>query len=266
MTMTVKFNPPQPPAKPRRFLVPRSRRLTCDVLHFHQQVPLCPHHRMIQLGTLDSLRKSTPQRISWPVLFLKAYGLLAREFPVLRQAWMPFPWPSIYEHDSSVGMLAIHREYKNEPWLFWGRFCAPENSSLMELQQLLNHYQTSPVERTFKRYLILSAMPSPLRRLLWWMNLKVSGNARSRRTGTFFLSTLSGSGAEIDMPPSFQTGVISYGPINAEGRSRLTLAYDHRLMDGRLVAQGLQRLEQILNDVLADELRAMLDSDARKSA
>lgn len=68
------------------------------------------------------------------------------------------------------------------------------------------------------------------------------------------------------MPPSFQTGVISYGPINAEGRSRLTLAYDHRLMDGRLVAQGLQRLEQILNDVLADELRAMLDSDARKSA
>lgn len=221
---------------------------------------------MIQLGTLDSLRKSTPQRISWPVLFLKAYGLLAREFPVLRQAWMPFPWPSIYEHDSSVGMLAIHREYKNEPWLFWGRFCAPENSSLMELQQLLNHYQTSPVERTFKRYLILSAMPSPLRRLLWWMNLKVSGNARSRRTGTFFLSTLSGSGAEIDMPPSFQTGVISYGPINAEGRSRLTLAYDHRLMDGRLVAQGLQRLEQILNDVLADELRAMLDSDARKSA
>lgn len=266
MSETVQLIPSQPPAKRRRFLIPRSRRLTCDVLHFHKQVPLCPHHRMIRLDSLDKLRKSVPQRISWPVLFLKAYGLLAREFPVFRQTWMPFPWASIYEHDSSVGMLAIHREYQNESWLFWGRFNSPENRSLIDLQQQLDHYQTAPVKQTFKRYLQLSAIPNPLRRLLWWFNLNMSGSARSRRAGTFFLSTLSGRGAEIDMPPSFQTGVISYGPIDPHGRSRLTIAYDHRLMDGLQVAEGLQRVEQILNGVLADELSAMLPIGVQKSA
>ena len=266
MSETVKFNSSQPPVKRRRFLIPRSRRLTCDVLHFHKQVPLCPHHRSIHLGLLDTLRKSVPQRISWPVLFLKAYGLLARECPAFRQTWMPFPWPSIYEHDSSVGMLAIHRDYEGESWLFWGRFHSPESTSLIDLQQQLDRYQTAPVKETFKRYLQLSAIPNPIRRFLWWYNLNMSGSARSRRAGTFFMSTLSGRGAEIDMPPSFQTGVISYGPMDTQGRSRVTIAYDHRLMDGLLVADGLKRIEQILNGVLADELSAMLSPGVLKLA
>ncbi len=63
----------------RLFYVPRSRRLTCDVLHFHKQVPLCPHHRMMDLGSLEPIRKACQTRISWPVLFLKAYSLMARE-------------------------------------------------------------------------------------------------------------------------------------------------------------------------------------------
>ena len=68
------------------------------------------------------------------------------------------------------------------------------------------------------------------------------------------------------MPPSFQTGVISYGPIDTHGRSRVTIAYDHRLMDGLLVADGLKRIEQILNGVLADELSALLNPGVLKSA
>ena len=130
---------PQHAGDRRRCLVPRSRRLTCDVLHFHQQVPLCPHHRMTHLGSLDAIRQACPVRVSWPVLFLKAYALLAKETPVFRQTWMSFPWPTIYQHDTSVGMLAIQREYRGEPWLFWGRFTSPENTPLPELQRRLDH-------------------------------------------------------------------------------------------------------------------------------
>lgn len=250
----------------RRFLVPRSRRLSCDVLHFHQQVPLCPHHRMFHLAPLEELRKSCPTRISWPVLFLKAYGLLAREVPVFRQTWMPFPWPSIYQHDTSVGMLAINREYKGEAWLFWGRFQSPENSSLIDLQQQLDIYQNAPVKQSFKRFLRLSSVPNPFRRLIWWFNMQLSGAVRARRVGTFFLSTLASRGTEIAMPPSFQTGVVSYGPIDSHGRSRVTLAYDHRLMDGLLVADSLQRIEQILHGVLADELKTLIPNVESKTA
>ena len=250
----------------RRFLIPRSRRLTCDVLHFHKQVPLCPHHRLFHLEPLEALRKSVPNRISWPVLFLKGYSLLAQECPVFRQTWMSFPWPTVYQHDTSVGMLAIHREYQGESWLFWGRFLSPEDSSLVDLQRQLDIYQTAPVRPTFKRFLQLSSIPNPFRRILWWINMQLSGATRARRVGTFFMSTLAGRGVEIDMPPSFQTGVVSYGPLDSHGRSRVTIAYDHRLMDGLLVAESLKRIEQILNGVLADELRTLLPVDESKPA
>lgn len=248
---------PQSAGNRRRFLIPRSRRLTCDVLHFHRQVPLCPHHRMYLLGPLEGIRKACPFRISWPVLFLKAYALLAKQTPVFRQTWMSFPWPTIYQHDTSVGMLAIQREYQGEPWLFWGRFPSPENTPLPQLQQQLDRYQQQPVEQVFKRFLQLSAIPNPLRRFIWWCHMQLHGPTRSRRVGTFFLSTLASRGVEIDCPPSFQTGVLSYGPIDPEGHSRVTLAYDHRLMDGLLVADSLLRMEQILHGVLAEELKTL---------
>ena len=257
---------PQNAANRRRFLVPRSRRLTCDVLHFHQQVPLCPHHRMFHLAPLDAIRKSAPIRVSWPVLFLKAYAILARETPVFRQTWMSFPWPTIYQHDTSVGMLAIQREYQAEPWLFWGRFLAPEHTPLPELQRRLDRYQQLPVEQIFKLFLHLSLIPNPLRRFIWWCCMQLRGATRARRVGTFFLSTLASRGVEIDCPPSFQTGVLSYGPIDAAGDSRVTLAYDHRLMDGLLVADSLLRMEQILNGVLADELKSLTSSSESKPA
>ena len=250
-------DPPPRLSRGRRFYVPRSRRLTCDVLHFHKQVPLCPHHRTLHLGALDSIRKACQTRISWPVLFLKAYALMAREIPVFRQSWMRFPWSSVYQHDSSVGMVAVQREYRGEPWLFWGRFQSPDTRTLVDLQNRLNGYQDQPVEKVFQRFLWLSAVPNPLRRFLWWCNMQLCGAWRARSVGTFFLSSLASKGVEIDCPPSFQTGVLSYGPIDAQGHSRVTLAYDHRLMDGMLVAQALERIEQILHGPLADELRSL---------
>ena len=87
--------------------------------------------------------------------------------------------------------------------------------------------------------------------------MQLSGAERAKRVGTFFLSSLAGRGAVIDCPPSFQTGVVSYGPIDTHGYSRVTLAYDHRLMDGMLVADALVKIEQILHGPLADELRSL---------
>lgn len=244
----------------RRFFIPRSRRLTCDVLHFHKQVPLCPHHRTMEIGSIDRIRQATSTRISWSVLFLKAYSLMAHEMPVFRQTWMRFPWSNIYQHDTSVGMLAIQREYQGEPWLFWGRFNSPERKPLAELQKRLNKYQELPVERVFQRFLRLSLFPNPLRRWIWWYHMQMSGAKRARRLGTFFISSLAGRGAVIDCPPSFQTGVVSYGPIDSQGHSRVTLAYDHRLMDGMQVANALARIEQILHGPLSDELRSLHDT------
>jgi len=207
------------------------------------------------LGPLAELRAAAPARISWAALFIRAFGKVSAEIPQLRQMWLAWPWPHLYQHPESVAVLTVHREFQNEPWLFWGRIRSPELQSLTDLQACIDDFQNQPVETCFSRELQLAALPTLLRRIIWWWNLHVAGAARARRLGTFFLSTLAGRGAEIQLPPSIQTGCLTYGPLDAQGISRVTLAYDHRIMDGVLAARILERLEQILLLEIAAELQ-----------
>lgn len=241
----------------RRLPLARSRRLTCDVVHYHRQVPTCAHDRRCDLSRLVSLRARLPRRVSWSLLFVKAYALVAREHPVLRQTFLRWPWPHVYESAESVAMVVVQRMFQGEPWLFWGRFTQPDAQPLIDLQDQLEQYQQAPVEQVFERQWQLSAFPTPVRRLFWWWTLNVSGAKRAKRTGTFFLTTIAAHGAEIQHPPAFLTGNLTYGPLDEQGHSRVTLAYDHRLMDGLTVARALSDLEATLNGPIAAELEQL---------
>ena len=113
------------------------------------------------------------------------------------------------------------------------------------------------MQQVFRKQFQLAHVPTILRRTIWWWNLNVATTYRAKRLGTFFLSTLSGRGAEIQLPPSIHTGCLTFGPLDATGVARVTLAYDHRIMDGVLVADILERLQQTLNETLAPELRSI---------
>jgi hypothetical protein len=131
---------------------------------------------------------------------------------------------------------------------------------MTELQDSLDEYLGEPVKKMFLRQWQLSALPTVLRRLFWWWTLNVSGQKRAKRSGTFFLTTIAGKGAEIQHPPAFLTSNLTYGPMDENGRCRVTIAYDHRLMDGSLVADCLARLDVVLNEVLLEELTAIAES------
>lgn len=212
---------------------------------------------MMDLGELVAARELLTRRISWSMLFVKAFGIVAAEFPVLRQTYMRWPWPHLYQHPHSVAMVATHRELDDEPWLFWSRFTRPEAQAAFSLQESLDNYLQAPVKQIFLRQWQLSAFPTFLRRIFWWWTLNISGIKRAKRSGTFFLTTIAGKGAEIQHPPAFLTSNLTYGPLDENGRCRVTIAYDHRLMDGSLVADCLARLEQVLNETIASELREL---------
>ena len=234
--------------------IPRSRRLVIDLLRLHKQVPTTAHDRICNLSVAATARSNSCVRISWPMLFIKAYGLVAVKYPQLRQLFMPWPWPHLYQHPTSVATVVTYRELDGESWLFWSRFLQPEQQSLADMQLQMDRYQTAPVQEVFQKQWLMSALPSLLRRLVWWWTLNVSGQKRARRTSTFVLTTIGSHGAEIQHPPGFLTGNLTYGPIDEQGRCRVTLAYDHRLLDGRTVADILAELEQTLNGVIAEEL------------
>ena len=241
-----------------RFSIPRSRRLTLDVLHFHRQVDTCAHDRQFHLSRVAELRSRAPVRISWSILFIKAFAIIAAHRPVLRQTFQRWPWGHIYQHPCNVAMLATHRMHRDEAWVFHSRFRQPESKTLIELQARLDRYLTEPVQEAFQIQWQLSGLPTFVRRFLWWWTLNVAVAKRTHRVGTFFLTTLASKGVEIQDPPAYFTSNLTYGPLDEKKRCRVTMSYDHRLMDGSMVADCLIELETVLNGSIANELESMI--------
>ena len=240
----------------RKSLTP-ARKVICDLLYFARRVPLCPIERHFDVAALSAARQATIPRIGWAAVFLKAYALAATEWPQLRQAYLSWPWPHIYEHPHSVAMLAINRQEAGEDQLFFGRFIEPEKQSLVDIQEAVDHYKHDPLETAFRKQLRFAKLPTLVRRGLWWWNLNVSGASRARRLGTFGMSTLAAYGALNRQHPSCLATSLTYGPLEANGRMLVTVLYDHRLVDGAPMGRMLQDLEAILNGQITAELRQL---------
>ncbi|HUG92856.1 MAG TPA: hypothetical protein VML55_18590 [Planctomycetaceae bacterium] len=246
----------------RSFRLPRSRRLVTDTLHFAEKIPGQPLTRYCNVARLAGLRSRASVRIGWPVLFLKAYGLLSAETPALRQTYMRWPREHIYEHPVTAARMPITREHEGEEWVFFLYIPEPERRSLVELAGLVRESREAPVESItkFRQQLVFSRLPRLLRRIAWWCTLNVSARRRVGRFGTFGLTTVSAAGAISIKPPSLYTTMLTFGPISENGDVRVTIVYDHRVMDGMLIARCLARLEELLNTTVADELEALCGS------
>lgn len=246
----------------QRFSVPRSRRLTSDLLWFNHAMPQCGHDRICDFGALADCRAGITPRISWVSLFVRASALVAQQYPPLRQTWYRWPFAHLYQHPSSVATITVHREWRGEPWLFWGKIDRPEQSSLRDIQVQLNEFRDGSPGAVFRQQTKLAQFPLVLRRMIWWWNLNVATTGRAKRLGTFFLSTLAGRGAEIQIPPSIHTGCLTFGPLDELGKCRVTIAYDHRVMDGAMIADILQDLEAVMNEQILAELQ-QIQAEAR---
>lgn len=234
------------------------RRFILDLVHFARKVPSIPVARTFDVSDLIQPRKNHPLRPSWAILFMKAYATVAAANPPLRRALLTFPTTRLYEHPNTVCALALERDYQGEEGIFVGLFRAPECQSLAELDAAIRAYKEAPLHEIgfFRQALRISAVPTPIRRFLWWSTLAISGGKRAKRFGTFGLSTYGSLGAESLHPISPLSTTITYGPIDREGRVCVKLIYDHRVLDGAYIARRLAEIEEALNGPILDELRA----------
>jgi hypothetical protein len=184
--------------------------------------------------------------------------LVAREFPDLRRAYLKIPWPHLYEYPASNASLVIERDYRGEPSLFSISIKDPAGHSLRDLARVIRHAATAPVDeiKDFRRSLRIAGLPRPLRRLMWWLGLNI-GRQRGNYFGTFTLSVYSALNAESLHPLTPLTTLLNYGVISSDGNVNVRIIYDHRVMNGATVARALARLEEVLNTVVAEELRSL---------
>jgi hypothetical protein len=243
----------------RGFVVPlsRPRRLICDLLHFASGVPTVPVQRRMKLAPVVAARRALAERPPWTAIFARGLALVAAEIFELRRAYCKFPRPHLYEYPSSVAAITVERDYRGEKAVFTVRVKDPARRSVAEIAAILRERTTLPVDdvKDFRRSLAISALPRPLRRLIWWVGLNV-GRQRANYFGTFGISVYSALGAESLHPLTPLTTTLNYGILAPDGSLDVRLIYDHRVTDGATIARALARLEEVLNTSLRDELSA----------
>lgn len=239
--------------------LPRHRRLILDICRASRTVPTFAIERDFQLEEVALARSRTVSRIGWAAIFVRAYGIVAEEIPQLRQTFITLPWPRLYQHPTSIVSISVNRvdEPSGDERLIFSRIRNVEQLSLREVQGGVEYYQQGNIADLGREMHILDAMPSPMRRLVWHLLMRWTGRKRARLLGTFSLSTLANYGTTNHSHPLIVTTSLSYSPLDENFRSRVTLQADHRVVDGALLARAMNRLEEVMNTAMVEELKAL---------
>jgi hypothetical protein len=247
-------HPPRGTIRP----VTTGRRIVAEFLRQSRHVPLVSVQREFSLPGLAAVRAATTPRVSWAALFAKAYGMASMRHAALRRSWTTFPFSRLYEHPESACVVLVEREFEGEELVLGGKVRAPERMPLRDIDRYIRRFQTAPVRAVscFRQVLRLARYPGLLRRFVMWSALHWSGFRRSKRFGTFLVSSLGNLGCHSQNPVVPLTGYLTYGPIAADGRVLVNLTFDHRVFDGRQAARALGDVEAFMNTILVAELRA----------
>jgi hypothetical protein len=253
-----------PPMVSRSLPLSLPRRFMCDLVYFAQKVPAARVQRRMHLASVVAARQAAGPRPSWCALFVKAFSFVAQGRPELRRAYMPLPWPHLYEHAMTIALVAVERRLDDEDAVFFAHLRDPDQKGLLELDAHLRRCKEEPVRKigVFRRMLRLSRLPRSLRRLVWWFTLHVSGRWRARHVGTFGVAVVAGLGAAIPHLLSPLTVTLNYGVIDANGAVDVYLTFDHRVLDSATAARTLEEMERVLNGEILTELRYFQALDA----
>jgi hypothetical protein len=232
------------------------RACVADIARVARDLPLFPVDRTLRLAAVADARAGAARRIGWASMFLKAYGIVAREMPPLRTWVVRGLRPRLATAAESVATLAVNRRDEDQDRLCFGRLHRPDGMPLAAIQQFVDDCTARPIAEMFRRQLQLEMLPGWLRRTALRWNLHSASPKRPGRLGTFSLSTLAGFQSFNRFHPTLCTTSLAYGPLEADGRCLVTIIADHRVLDGAAVAAALVRLEQVLGAEIVAELTA----------
>jgi hypothetical protein len=234
-----------------------ARRIVVELMHHAQKVPSLPLKRSMNLAELVQARSLCNPRPSWVAMFLKAYSMVALDRPELRRAFVPWPWPTIYQHPQSICSVLVERDWQHEKIVLGAKVRAPDEQPLAAIDEYLQRLAAAPLETIseFRQLMNLGRIPGIFRRFVFWNSLSISGFKKCKRFGTFMVGSLGNLGVEQCHPLTPLTSYLSFGPINSTGDVTALIVYDHRVMDGRTVAQALVDLESTLNGPILAEVK-----------
>jgi len=232
------------------------RRLVTDLMHASSGVPFVSLQRPLNVRPLLEARAPAGRRPGWAAIFVKAFALLAKDEPILRTLYAKWPWPCFYELPRSVAMVAIARVEDGEDCVLPQKVADPAALTLMEVDAQIRHAKQAPIGEVpaFRKMLLATRLPLPLRRLIWLIGLNV-GRQRANYFGSFGVTSVAAYGGGELHALSPGPFVLSYGVVKPDQTIDVVIRWDHRITDAALIARTLTRLEQVLNTEISAELR-----------
>jgi hypothetical protein len=233
-----------------------ARKFVIDLMH--ASVPLVVVKRTLKIERLvDARARLTARRPGWAPIIAKAFCIVAREEPRLRTFYLKWPWPHFYELPRSVAMAGIIRDSFDTDVPLVLKLGAADEYPLAELEDVLQRGKSGPLAEvpSINRILRITQLPWLLRRLIWAFTLNI-GRQRANHFGTFAITSVATLGSETVVANSPGPSVMTYGMLRPDHTMEVLFHWDHRIFDGVLAARAMQRLEDVMNGEIADELLA----------
>jgi hypothetical protein len=247
----------------RKISIPR--RFILDLMHASMRVPFVSLSRTIDIGRLIEARAQSATPPGWAAIFVKAFALVARDEPVLRTLYVKLPWPHFFELPRSIGMVAIARVEDGQDCILPEKVPAADERPLTDIDAQIRHAKTAPIEEipSFRKILMATRLPLPLRRLSWFIGLNV-GRMSANNFGSFGVTSVAAYGPGELHALSPGPFIVTYGVARPDQRIDVMIRWDHRITDAAFIANVLTRLEQVLNSEISAELRGDLhQADAK---
>ena len=185
---------------------------------------------------------------------------------MLRRVYLKWPWPHFYEFPQTLAMIVVAPDATPDGVLLFP-LKAPDLTSLTEADAGIRSAKSGPIEATpfFRKTMMVTRLPQPLRRLAWAIGLNF-GRQRGNYLGTLLVTSVAAfGGGEVEAlgPQSF---ILSYDKVSDDGAIDVMIRWDHRITDAAFIGGELSRLEQILNNQVADEILALASAEPVRPA
>jgi hypothetical protein len=228
-----------------------------DLMHASMRVPFVSLSRRFDIGPLVAARATAASAPGWAAIFLKAFAIVARDEPVLRTLYVKLPWPHFFELPRSIAMVAVARVEAGEECILPEKVSTPEERPLADIDAQIRRAKNAPLQEipAFRKILMASRLPLPLRRLSWFIGLNV-GRMSANNFGSFGVTSVSAYGPGELQALSPAPFLLSYGQVRPDNRIDVILRWDHRVTDAAVIARVLTRLEQVLNSEISAEIAA----------
>jgi hypothetical protein len=232
------------------------RRFIADLMHASKRVPFVSLARTLEIRQLIQARAQAAERPGWAAIFVKAFALVARDEPVLRTLYVKLPWPHFFELPHSVAMVAIARVEHGQDCILPEKVPAPDERPLMDIDAQIRRARDAPLMEipSFRKIMMATRLPLPLRRLSWLIGLNV-GRMFANNFGSFGVTSVAAYGPGELHALSPGPFIVTYGVVRPDQGIDVIIRWDHRVTDAAFIAKILTRLEQVLNSQISAELR-----------